>query len=79
MEMLEDYIISMKSNAKDVCHTLFQAWIFQNACRCHGNRKNTQFNTKVNNNHIFSDLVCKLSVSLGRTNCRDRKSNYAPV
>jgi len=23
---------------------------FQNACRCHGNRKNTQFNTKVNNN-----------------------------
>ena len=22
MEMLEDYIISMKSNAKDVCHTL---------------------------------------------------------
>jgi hypothetical protein len=21
MEMLEDYIISMKSNAKDVCHT----------------------------------------------------------
>jgi hypothetical protein len=23
MEMLEDYIISMKSNAKDVCHTLY--------------------------------------------------------
>ena len=22
MEMLEDYIISMKSNAKDICHTL---------------------------------------------------------
>jgi hypothetical protein len=22
MEMLEDYIISMKSNAKDVCHKL---------------------------------------------------------
>jgi hypothetical protein len=22
MEMLKDYIISMKSNAKDVCHTL---------------------------------------------------------
>jgi hypothetical protein len=21
--------------------------------------KNTQFNTKVNNNHIFADLVCK--------------------
>jgi hypothetical protein len=28
----------------------FRAWKFQNACRCHGNRKNTQFNTKVNNN-----------------------------
>jgi hypothetical protein len=23
---------------------------FQNACRYHGNRKNSQFNTKVNNN-----------------------------
>ena len=23
---------------------------FKNACRCKGNRKNTQFNTKVNNN-----------------------------
>jgi hypothetical protein len=28
----------------------FEAWKFQNACRCHGNRKNTKFNTKVNNN-----------------------------
>jgi hypothetical protein len=28
----------------------FEAWKFQNACRCHGNHKNTQFNTKVNNN-----------------------------
>jgi hypothetical protein len=28
----------------------FEAWKFQNACRCHGNRQNTQFNTKVNNN-----------------------------
>jgi hypothetical protein len=27
MEMLEDYIISMKSNAKDVCHTLLQMYI----------------------------------------------------
>jgi hypothetical protein len=27
----------------------FEAWIFQNACRCHENRKITQFNTKVNN------------------------------
>ena len=27
----------------------FEAWAFQNAYRCHGNRKNTQFNTKVNN------------------------------
>jgi hypothetical protein len=34
----------------------FEAWKFQNACRCHGNRKNTQFNTKMNNNHIFSDF-----------------------
>jgi hypothetical protein len=24
MEMVEDYIISMKSNAKDVCHTLYR-------------------------------------------------------
>ena len=24
MEMIEDYIISMKSNAKDVCHTLYR-------------------------------------------------------
>jgi hypothetical protein len=42
-----------------MCINGFEAWKFQNACRCHGNRKNTQFNTKVNNNHIFSDLVCK--------------------
>jgi hypothetical protein len=28
----------------------FEAWKFQNACSCHGNRKNTQFNTKMNNN-----------------------------
>jgi hypothetical protein len=28
----------------------FEAWEFQNACRCHGNRKSTEFNTKVNNN-----------------------------
>jgi hypothetical protein len=27
MEMLEDYIISMKSNAKDVCHTLGCWWL----------------------------------------------------
>jgi hypothetical protein len=64
MEMLENYIISMKSNAKDVCHSGmcingFETWKFQNACRCHGNRKNTQFNTKVKNNNIFSNLVCK--------------------
>ena len=42
-----------------MCINGFEAWKFQNACCCHGNRKNTQFNTKVNNNHIFSDLVCK--------------------
>jgi hypothetical protein len=28
MEMLEDYIISMKSNAKDVCHTLWDVGDF---------------------------------------------------
>ena len=28
----------------------FDAWKFQKACHCHGNRKNTQFNTKVNKN-----------------------------
>jgi hypothetical protein len=28
----------------------FEAWKFQNACCCHGNRKHTQFNTKVSNN-----------------------------
>ena len=33
-----------------MCINGFEAWEFQNACRCHGNRKNTQFNTKVNNN-----------------------------
>jgi hypothetical protein len=33
-----------------MCINGFEAWKFQNACRCHGNRKNTQFNTKVNNN-----------------------------
>ena len=32
-----------------MCINGFEAWKFQNACRCHGNRKNTQFNTKVNN------------------------------
>jgi hypothetical protein len=31
-----------------MCINGFEAWKFQNACRCHGNRKNTQFNTKVN-------------------------------
>jgi hypothetical protein len=30
----------------------FEAWTFQNACRCHGNHKNTQFNTKVNNKFL---------------------------
>jgi hypothetical protein len=39
-----------------MCINGFEAWKFQNACRCHGNCKNTQFNAKVNNNHIFSDL-----------------------
>jgi hypothetical protein len=43
----------------DMCINGFEAWKFQNARRCHGNHKNTQFNTKVNNNHIFSDIVCK--------------------
>jgi hypothetical protein len=33
-----------------MCINGFEAWKFQNACRCHGNCKNTQFNTKVNNN-----------------------------
>jgi hypothetical protein len=33
-----------------MCINGFEAWKFQNACRFHGNRKNTQFNTKVNNN-----------------------------
>jgi hypothetical protein len=42
-----------------MCINGFEAWKFQSACRCHGNHKNTQFNTKVYNNHIFSDLVCK--------------------
>jgi hypothetical protein len=42
-----------------MCINGFEAWKFQNACRCHGNHKNTLFNTKVNSNHIFSDLVCK--------------------
>ena len=42
-----------------MCINGFEAWKCQNSCRCHGNYKNTQFNTKVNNNHIFSDLVCK--------------------
>ena len=32
-----------------MCINGFEAWEFQNACLCHGNRKNTQFNTKVNN------------------------------
>jgi hypothetical protein len=66
--MLEDYIISMKSNVKQnsrrcykkrekfkvlgiewnliemlfgMCINGFEAWKFQNACRCHGNRKHT--------------------------------------
>ena len=39
----------MKLNRNVVWHG-FEAWKFQNACHCHGNRKNTQFNTKVNNN-----------------------------
>jgi hypothetical protein len=33
-----------------MCINGFEALKFQNACRCHGNRKNTQFNTKVKNN-----------------------------
>jgi hypothetical protein len=33
-----------------MCINGFEAWKFQNACSCHGNRKNTQFNTKMNNN-----------------------------
>jgi hypothetical protein len=33
-----------------MCINGFEAWKFQNACRCHGNRKNTKFSTKVNNN-----------------------------
>jgi hypothetical protein len=38
-----------------MCTNGFEALKFQKVCRCHGNRKNTQFNTKVNNNHIFSE------------------------
>jgi hypothetical protein len=30
-----------------MCINGFEAWKFQNACRCHGNCKNTKFNTKV--------------------------------
>jgi hypothetical protein len=33
-----------------MCINGFDAWKFQNACHCHGNCKDTQFNTKVNNN-----------------------------
>ena len=33
-----------------MCINGFEAWTFQNACCCHRNRKETQFNTKVNNN-----------------------------
>jgi hypothetical protein len=33
-----------------MCINGFEAWKFQNACRCQGNRKHTKFNTKVNNN-----------------------------
>jgi hypothetical protein len=33
-----------------MCINGFEAWKFQYACRCHGNHKNTLFNTKVNNN-----------------------------
>jgi hypothetical protein len=33
-----------------MCINGFEAWNIQNACRCHGNRKDTQFNTKMNNN-----------------------------
>jgi hypothetical protein len=40
-----------------MCIHDFEAWKFQNACRCHGNYKNTHFNTKMNNNHIFSDSI----------------------
>jgi hypothetical protein len=42
----------MKLNRNVVWHVYngFEAWKFQNACRCHGIRKNTQFNTKVNKN-----------------------------
>jgi hypothetical protein len=32
-----------------MCINGFEAWKFQNACRCYGNRKSTQFNTKMNN------------------------------
>jgi hypothetical protein len=46
-----------------MCINGFEAWKFQNACRCHGNRKDTIFNTKVNNNNIFSDLVCNSQIS----------------
>jgi hypothetical protein len=40
----------------------FEAWKFQNACRCHGNGKNTQFNTKVNNNHTFFRLSMQIAI-----------------
>jgi hypothetical protein len=33
-----------------MCINGFEAWKFPNACRCHGHRKNSQFNTNVNNN-----------------------------
>jgi hypothetical protein len=53
MEMLEDYIISvatknlnnLKCSELDetygMCINGFEAWKFQNACCCDGNRKNT--------------------------------------
>ena len=53
-----------------MCINGLEAWKFQNACHCHGNRKNTKFSTKVNNNLLgleiskWSPLPWKLFLNL---------------
>jgi hypothetical protein len=61
-----------------VCINGFDAWEFQNACRCHGNRKHIQFNTKVNNNLLRLNLKL-LSLKIICTHVRQNFWKVHPI
>ena len=66
MEMLEDYIISMKSNAKDVCHTLYNVGAFSEndlCCKFKNNFHGNGDHFEISNPQKFVIHLCvKLSV-----------------